>query len=78
MSEKNLVNYIKRLRLKVGDILVVRDLRTAIALVDAGKLIKVNLDIPIIIAPQGVKKVTMQQLKDIVARNIVGRIEAKS
>jgi len=73
MSKKkpmDITIYVKRLRLKAGDILIVRDLRTAVALMDAGKYlsVKTDLDIPIIVAPEGVERANLNKLKAIVAR----------
>jgi hypothetical protein len=77
MSKKNLMTTIKRLRLKAGDILVVRDLRTAVALMDVGKHIPLRLDIPIVIAPDGIEKITLKQLKDVVIRVVAQELEGK-
>ena len=76
MSEKNLIRFIKRLRLKAGDVLVVRDPSTAEALMNAGQYIKLKLDIPIIIAPEGVEKVSLKQLKKVVGRIVTKSIPA--
>jgi hypothetical protein len=74
MSKKKLLIEIKRLRLKFGDIVVVRDHRAAETLVRAGEAIKLKFLVPIIIAPYGdVKSYSLKQLKAI------GKdIEAKS
>jgi hypothetical protein len=72
MSKKNLI---ERLRLKAGDIIVVKDWHTAESLIRIGQSNKFafDFDCPILIAPDGVKKSNLKRLKEIVAY-----LEAKS
>ena len=60
---------IRRLRLKKGDILVVRDLREANALSGLGSRLGIDFEVPIIVAPDGIKRLSREYLEKILEKS---------
>ncbi len=60
---------IRRLRLKPGDMLVVRNHQQADALMGAGPLLGLDFDVRIIIAPEGVKRLGRKYLEKLLEKN---------
>lgn len=62
---------LRRLRLRQGDIVVVENVETANRLMQAARLISLPencKNVPIVVAPEGVRRLSVSKLKQIVAR----------
>jgi hypothetical protein len=62
---------LRRLRLQPGDIVIVENVETARRLMQAARLIDLPKgvdNVPIVIAPEGVKKLPVEKLKQIVSQ----------
>jgi hypothetical protein len=58
---------LRRLRLREGDVILVRDHETLERLVQAGRAMKNIPDCPIVVAPQGVHRLSKDYLRRLLA-----------
>jgi hypothetical protein len=58
---------LRRLRLREGDVILVRDHETLERLVVAGRAVKNIPDCPIVVAPQGVHRLSKDYLRRLLA-----------
>ena len=60
---------IRRLRLQPGDILVVNDPETVRRLSELGSINGVNFNVPIVFAPNGIKRLNREYLEKILKQS---------
>jgi hypothetical protein len=60
---------VRRLRLKKGDILVVRDPETCLALAKPRPGFVLGFVVPIVFAPQGLEKISRKKLLELLRRS---------
>ena len=60
---------IRRLRLKPGDIVVVKDFHMAKALTNVGVMCGIDFKVPIVIAPEGIKRVNRKYLEKLLDKS---------